>query len=230
MPAYLLPQSLHEENPDPLALWQHIEAFVHFIPGPRHWYMIGDSQGLRDTLQLIGYAVLSILQVLGSNDLLKPDTPIKDTSLVLGLLMDALEKWPGEYSDPEVSGWMPKAIGLVEEHGIVLEDVPFGVEEDVEKFESWRMMRMMAESRSILKNSVFQIIRHPRGRKRYVNIILPFLSPLWPKAPLSRYEKVSLFFANPHFPIEQFTTFYRQTGRGNTPSGIGGTDTISPRR
>ena len=96
--------------------------------------MIDDGQGLSQTIQLIGYAVIATLKVLESQDLLKPDSPIKDISLVLGLLMDAIKNYPGKYEEPELS-WMKPAIVLVKKHGVVLEGVPFGVEKDAQKFE-----------------------------------------------------------------------------------------------
>jgi hypothetical protein len=85
-------------------------------------------------LQLIGYTVIATLKVLESQDLLKPDSAVKDISLVLGLFMDTVKTWPAGYEEPELS-WVKAAICLAKKHGIIFEGVPFGVEQNVQKFE-----------------------------------------------------------------------------------------------
>lgn len=92
------------------------------------------SDDIRSTLRLIGYAVLATMKVLDSKDLLRPDSPIKDFSLVIGLLRDALMVWPGSYNEPEFL-WAKTVITKCKEKGIKLADAPFGIEENVKKFE-----------------------------------------------------------------------------------------------
>lgn len=84
--------------------------------------MTDDGQASRQTMQLIGYAAIATLKVVESQDLLKPGTPVKDISLVLGYLMVAIKHWPSGYREPEVS-WSKAAISLL------------GVEECIQGFE-----------------------------------------------------------------------------------------------
>jgi hypothetical protein len=123
-----------KKTPDNTALWAHIEAFAHLIPGDQGWYNSDDGEGVAQTMQLIGFAVISTIKALQSHDLFRPDSPIEDFSLVLGLLISAAVQWPGSYDEPELS-WAKAVISEAKEHGIELAGVPFGVEEDVKKFE-----------------------------------------------------------------------------------------------
>jgi hypothetical protein len=87
-------------------------------------------------MQLIGYAVLATIKTLNSHNLFQPDSPIRDSSLVLGLLVSAAIQWPGGYDEPKIS-WAKAVISEASKHGIMLVDVPFGVEKDVKKFEEY---------------------------------------------------------------------------------------------
>jgi hypothetical protein len=85
-------------------------------------------------MQLLGYAVLATLKVLDAHNLFQPDSPIRDFSLVLGLLVSAAVQWPGGYEESELS-WAKAVISEAKDHGVVLAGVPFGVEKDVQKLE-----------------------------------------------------------------------------------------------
>lgn len=94
---------------DPIVLWQHIEGFAHFLPGDGPWYMSDDSQGIRETLQLVGRAVMTTLTVPESHGLLKPECPIRDISLVLGRLIEIVMDWSGS-SEQEEFSWVEEMI------------------------------------------------------------------------------------------------------------------------
>ena len=96
--------------------------------------MSDDSQRILDTLQLIGHAILATLEILESKGLLKPDSYVKDISLVLGLLVEVVMVWPSGYDEPEFS-WVKAMISKAKENGIVVAGAPFGVEDKVKKFE-----------------------------------------------------------------------------------------------
>ena len=85
-------------------------------------------------MQLIGHAVHATIKVLSSHDLFRPGSPIKDLSLVFGLLVSAAISWCGSYEEPELS-WVQAMISKAKEHEIVIASTPFGVAKDVKKFE-----------------------------------------------------------------------------------------------
>lgn len=96
--------------------------------------MSDDSQGIRETLQLVGRAVMTTLTVPESHGLLKPECPIRDISLVLGRLIEIVMDWSGS-SEQEEFSWVKEMIAKAKENGIVIAGAPFGVEKHVEKFE-----------------------------------------------------------------------------------------------
>jgi hypothetical protein len=96
--------------------------------------MSDDSERIRHTLQLVGYAVLATLDVLQANDLLKADSPLKDLPLVLGRLVDVVMEWPGDCGEDELS-WVKQMAVKAKEHGVVIAGAPFGIEERLKTVE-----------------------------------------------------------------------------------------------
>jgi hypothetical protein len=50
-----------------------------------------DPDRLTDTFRLLGTAVFSVLTLLEQNNLLRPDSPVKNIALVLGCFRNAAE-------------------------------------------------------------------------------------------------------------------------------------------
>jgi hypothetical protein len=118
----------------PLGLWQHVESFMLFV---RHhtgvWFMIDDSHGVRETIKLIGVAVLSTLDVLDAQGLFTPDSEIKNLSLVLALSIEFAQSWPGDLGDVELS-WAEEIVSRARKAGVVIQG-PFGTEVKVKEMQ-----------------------------------------------------------------------------------------------
>ncbi|KAI2476711.1 hypothetical protein Ptr902_11695 [Pyrenophora tritici-repentis] len=73
-----------------VGLWVRLSAFAHWTQsqqlGP--WVMMEDSQRWRDTVAMIGIAILATLNALDRAKLLMKHSPVKDLGLVLALLGD----------------------------------------------------------------------------------------------------------------------------------------------
>jgi len=119
---------MRKPDPSPSILWVHIEAFAHFLPGDGPWLMIDDCQRLLDTLALVGGGVMCTLEVLEEHGLLRPQSPIRDLALVLGLLYRLDSAWPGGPGEEELS-WVHAMVNVAQKHGIVFKDAPYGIED-----------------------------------------------------------------------------------------------------
>ncbi|KIX96764.1 uncharacterized protein Z520_07484 [Fonsecaea multimorphosa CBS 102226] len=116
----------------PAALWSIIEGFAWTLYDPSCWFNIDDSDGLLATLQLIGGAVFTTLNTFEKNGLLRPNSPVKNIALVLGVLYDNIRAWPGDEDEPELE-WRGAMVREARQHGIEVKGQPYGIESVLEK-------------------------------------------------------------------------------------------------
>ncbi|KAK5269827.1 hypothetical protein LTR96_005525 [Exophiala xenobiotica] len=91
-----------------------------------------DPARLTDTFRLLGTAVFSVLTLLEQNNLLSPESPVKNIALVLGCFRNAAEGFNaigGEQEEDLV--WADAEIEWVQKYGIRFKDVPFGIEDEL---------------------------------------------------------------------------------------------------
>lgn len=133
---------------------------------------IDDGERVSDTIRVVGTTLLAALNTLDRNDLLKPNSEIKDISLVMGLFL----KISGIFGDAifigeEEQEWPEYIIAYAKGKGIKLGDTPFGVEEDVNRAETDAKLPTRsgkgAEDRFNFKNLVSLMIswRKPQETK-----------------------------------------------------------------
>ncbi|EXJ72456.1 uncharacterized protein A1O5_04960 [Cladophialophora psammophila CBS 110553] len=118
--------STREEGPSPAGLWSIIEGFAWALNYQGFWFNIDYPDMVLATLKLIGGAVFTTLNILDKNGLLRPDTPVKNIALVLGVLYDNTRDWPGD-EEGELE-WRAAMIKEVLQHGIEFKGAPYGIE------------------------------------------------------------------------------------------------------
>ena len=116
------------------ALWARIEAWASFVPkNCDEWFMSDDSDGIKQTLKMMGGALIGTLNLMEKGGRLRPESDIPDIGLVLGQLQSLAKSWPGSPGEPELA-WADAAICMAKYKGVVFKDAPYGIEEAVEDF------------------------------------------------------------------------------------------------
>nr|KAK5438812.1 hypothetical protein LTR18_008247 [Exophiala xenobiotica] len=126
-----LNSEFRKKEPSLPKLWALIEGLAFTIPGDT-WYHMDDPARLTDTFRLLGTAVFSVLTLLEQNNLLSPESPVKNIALVLGCFRNAAEGFNaigGEQEEDLV--WADAEIEWVQKYGIRFKDVPFGIEDEL---------------------------------------------------------------------------------------------------
>lgn len=98
--------------------------------------MADDSEGILDTVKMIGGAVMVSLDQLEKQGLLKEDSAIPNIAFVLGKLKSMIQCWPGDPPSWEYRiAWADAALLKAKRAGIVFGDAPYGTEKTVDKVE-----------------------------------------------------------------------------------------------
>ena len=113
-------------------MWSIIEGFAWILYDPELWFNIDNPDTVLATLQLIGGAVFTTLNTLEKSGLLRPDTPVKNIALVLGVLYNNTRDWPGNDDEPELE-WRGAMIREARQHGIEVKGQPYGIERVLKK-------------------------------------------------------------------------------------------------
>lgn len=71
------------------------------------------------------------LNMLKEGGLLRPDSPVKNMTLILGLLRRIQSEWPGD--EEEQLSWGDAAIREAKQAGLEFKNAPFGIEDDLKK-------------------------------------------------------------------------------------------------
>ena len=128
----LIDKELCKASPSPQKLWPLLEAIAMSLPGNEApWFMSDISDDILDTLRMIGGAYLCTLKALKKNGLLKKDSPIRNIALVLMMIRDLVQGWPGGPEEEELS-WVDAAMHKAAKNGVEFREAPFGIEEGVE--------------------------------------------------------------------------------------------------
>lgn len=105
-----------------------IEALAFSVPGNEGTWFLGDNgDEILETLQILGGAVICTLDVLEKHDLLKPNSAIRNIALVLGMLRQIIEAWPGDNDDHGLS-WNDAIVHKAMKHGIEFRGAPHGID------------------------------------------------------------------------------------------------------
>lgn len=120
-------KELRAPEPSAVALWELLEGLALLISTEHQWYGVDDSETVLENLRMIGVAAFATLKVLKANNLLGPNSPVKNIALVLGVLRDELEAWPAQQEEPELA-WGDYIVEEAQAHGIAFKGAPFGIE------------------------------------------------------------------------------------------------------
>ncbi|PVH69177.1 hypothetical protein DL98DRAFT_598877 [Cadophora sp. DSE1049] len=109
------------DKPNPFALWYMMESLAWWFTSTDTtlWNMIDDSMRVSDTLQIVGLAILSTLNILEQADLLKNDSIIPNIPLILSLFLGFLGDFVNAMSLRDEDQDWPNAItAYAEKHNI----------------------------------------------------------------------------------------------------------------
>ena len=124
-------KELRKSKPNITALWPMLEALAFAIPDNQtEWFNNEDGEGVLETLRILGGAVICALRVLEEQDMLKPDSDIKNIALVLGHINMIVQDWPSGEEEDELS-WIDAAFYMAMKNGIEFTEAPYGIEEAV---------------------------------------------------------------------------------------------------
>jgi hypothetical protein len=117
------------------ALWPHIEALAYFFPDSCDpWFMCDNGDGVLETLEMIGGAVMVTLKQLEEEEILKENSKIPNVGLVIAMFQNLKGSWPGD-SGAEQLSWTDAALHKAKQAGFELTDAPYGIEKKVEELE-----------------------------------------------------------------------------------------------
>lgn len=95
---------------------------------------IDDGERVSATINVVGTALLAALNTLDRDGLLKPDSEIKDISLVMGLFLEIAAIFEDAMSiDEEGQKWPEYIMTYAKEKCIELGDPPFGIAENLKE-------------------------------------------------------------------------------------------------
>lgn len=114
-------------------LWSSIETFAWILVGDVfEWFNIDDPDRVLAILKLVGGATFCTLDLLDKQSLVKPDSPVMNLALILGLLFQGTAEWPGDTGVPELS-WREAVARHAQLKGIEIKEAPFGIEKSVQE-------------------------------------------------------------------------------------------------
>lgn len=111
---------------DSAKMWSVMEGLSFYLSygNFQAWYMTDDTDRAADTVHMVGYALLVALNHLERDDLLKPNSPLKNIPLVLSLYFRWIQESPDFVKDSNYDGggvWLDMVALYIRKHNIDIE-------------------------------------------------------------------------------------------------------------
>ncbi|PQE14944.1 SAP domain-containing isoform 2 protein [Rutstroemia sp. NJR-2017a WRK4] len=130
-------RDLYKKTVSPYKKWAYVEGFTAFLQGGRiwEWMMNDDSDTIKAIMNMFGIMLFTSFEMLAEHDLFKPDSSIKNISIIPLLWLEFIDQDGG---DLDIT-WGCEVVRLCDEAGIDLtESLRSQVKLDKTKIEAWR--------------------------------------------------------------------------------------------